>query len=44
MYKWIALGVMGIVFLFDTFIHFLNTKTRPIPENVQDIYDQEAYA
>lgn len=43
MYKWIALGVMGVVFLFDTFIHFLNTKTRPIPENVQDIYDREAY-
>ena len=37
MYKWIALSVMGIVFLFDTFIHFLNTKSRPIPENVKDI-------
>ncbi len=43
MYKWIALGVMGIVFLFDTCIHFLNTKSRPIPENVKDIYDKEAY-
>lgn len=43
MYKWIALGVMGIVFLFETFIHFLNTKSRPIPENVKDIYEPEAY-
>ena len=33
----------GMTFLFDTFIHFLNTKTQPIPENVKDIYDQEAY-
>jgi len=43
MYKWIALSVMGIVFLFDTFIHYLNGKSRPIPNNVKDIYDREAY-
>ena len=43
MYKWIALGVMGVVFVFETFIHFLDTKVRPVPENVKDIYDEEDY-
>ena len=44
-FKWVALIVMGIVFVFDTFVHYLNTKSasRPIPQNVADIYDQEEY-
>ena len=44
-FKWIALIVMGVVFLFDTFMHYLDTKSasRPIPENVADIYDREEY-
>ena len=44
-YKLIALAVMGVVFLFDTFIHYLDTKSasRKIPESVADIYDKEEY-
>ena len=44
-FKWIALIVMGVVFLFDTFMHYLDTKSasRPIPKNVADIYDKEEY-
>ncbi len=44
-FKWIALIVMGVVFLFDTFMHYLDTKSasRPIPKNVADIYDREEY-
>ena len=44
-YKVFALIVMGITFLFDTFIHYLDTKSaeRKIPANVADIYDEEEY-
>ncbi len=44
-YKILALGVMGITFLFDTFIHYLDTKSaeRKIPDNVADIYDENEY-
>lgn len=44
-FKLIALLVMGVVFLFDTFMHYLDTKSasRPIPKNVADIYDKEEY-
>ena len=44
-FKWIALAVMGVVFLFDTLVHYLDTKSasRPIPKNVADIYDKEEY-
>lgn len=44
-FKYLALGIMGITFLFDTFIEYLDTKSaeRPIPDNVADIYDEEEY-
>ena len=44
-YKVIALIVMGIVFLFDTLMHYLETKSadREIPASVADIYDAEEY-
>ena len=44
-FKIFALVVMGITFLFDTFIHYLDTKSaeRKIPDNVADIYDEEEY-
>ncbi len=44
-FKMFALIVMGITFLFDTFIHYLDTKSaeRKIPDNVADIYDAEEY-
>lgn len=44
-YKVIALIVMGIVFLFDTLMHYLDTKSaeRKIPDCVADIYDEAEY-
>ena len=44
-YKVIALIVMGIVFVFDTLMHYLDSKSaeRKIPANVADIYDEEEY-
>jgi len=44
-FKVLALVVMGITFLFDTVIEYLNAKSaeRKIPENVADIYDEEEY-
>ncbi len=45
-FKVIALIVMGIVFLFDTFMEYLDMKSsdREIPANVADVYDKEEYA
>lgn len=44
-FKAFTLIVMGITFLFDTFIHYLDTKSaeRKLPDNVADIYDEEEY-
>ena len=44
-FKWIALIVMGVVFAFESILHYLDTKSasRPIPKNVADIYDKEEY-
>ena len=44
-FKVIALIIMGIVFLFDTLMHYLDTKSaeRKIPECVADIYDEAEY-
>ena len=44
-FKWIALIVMGVVFVFESVLHYLDTKSasRPIPQNVADIYDKEEY-
>jgi STE24 endopeptidase len=44
-FKWIALIVMGVVFVFESVLHYLDTKSasRPIPKNVADIYDKEEY-
>lgn len=44
-FKILALIIMGITFLFDTFIHYLDTKSaeRKIPDNVADVYDKEEY-
>lgn len=44
-YKYIAMAVIAIVFLFETFIQYLDMKSadREIPENVKDVYDRESY-
>ena len=44
-FKYWALGIIGITFLFETFIKYLTWKSsdRKIPENVRDIYDEESY-
>lgn len=44
-FKVLALIVMGIVFVFDTLMHYLDSKSaeRRIPENVADIYDEDEY-
>lgn len=45
-YKYIAMAVIVIVFLFETFMQYLKIKSadREIPENVKDVYDKESYA
>lgn len=44
-YKVLALIIMGIVFLFDTLMHYLDAKSaeRKIPDSVADIYDEAEY-
>lgn len=44
-FKVIALIVMGIVFVFDTLMHYLDSKSaeRKIPDSVADIYDETEY-
>lgn len=44
-YKYLALILLGIIFIFETVIKYFDTKSaeRPIPENVADVYDEEAY-
>ena len=45
-YKIAILAIMVLVFVFDTVVHSLKSKSasRPIPENVADVYDEKAYA
>lgn len=44
-YKYLALGILALTFLFETFTEWLQIKSagREIPDNVKDIYDGEAY-
>ncbi len=44
-YKIIALAVMALVFIYDTVIRYLDTKSagRKIPDNVSDVYSGEEY-
>lgn len=44
-YKGLAMAVIGITFLFQMFVEWLRIKSagREIPENVRDVYDEEAY-
>lgn len=44
-FKVLAMVLIGITFLFETFMEILSMKSvsRPIPENVKDIYDAESY-
>lgn len=44
-YKIGILAIMALVFVFDTVVHYLQSKSasRPIPKNVADVYDKEAY-
>ena len=44
-FKVFALIIMGIVFVFDTLMHYLDSKSseRKIPDSVADIYDAEEY-
>lgn len=45
-YKYIAMAIIAIVFIFDTFIQYLEIKAagRKVPENVRDVYDEASYA
>ena len=44
-YKYVAMAVIAIVFLFESFIQYLEMKSadREIPQNVKDVYDKESY-
>ncbi len=44
-YKYLALGIMALVFVYETILHYLETRSakREIPENVADVYDREEY-
>lgn len=44
-FKLLALAAAGITFLFQTYVEWLQMKSaeREIPENVKDVYDEEAY-
>lgn len=44
-YKVLALIVIGITFLFQMYVEWLQMKSagREIPENVRDVYDGESY-
>ncbi|MCM1537249.1 MAG: M48 family metallopeptidase [bacterium] len=44
-YKWIALIIIALAFLFRTYMEWLEMKSAdlPTPDNVKDIYDAEAY-
>ena len=44
-YKFLALGLIGLAFLFQTYVEWLQIKSagREIPENVRDVYEAEAY-
>ena len=45
MYKIIALVLLGIIFLFNLFLRIRNyqSRKRPIPEELKDVYDEERY-
>ena len=44
-YKYLALGIVGLLFLFQLVVDWLNMQSskRPIPETVKDVYDQASY-
>lgn len=44
-FKYLALGILALTFLFQTFTEWLQIKSagRELPENVKDIYDGESY-
>ncbi|WP_300714300.1 M48 family metallopeptidase [uncultured Acetatifactor sp.] len=44
-FKIFALAIIGITFLFQTYVEWLQIKSaeREIPENVRDVYDKDAY-
>lgn len=44
-FKLLALAIVGVTFLFQTYVGRLQMKSaeRQIPENVRDVYDGEAY-
>lgn len=44
-FKYLALGILALTFLFETFTEWLQMQSagREIPDNVKDIYDGESY-
>lgn len=44
-YKFLALGIIGLIFLFQSYVEWLQIKSaeRELPDNVKDIYDEESY-
>lgn len=43
--NWIIIGLLAVVFLFETAVALLNRKhsLKPIPDRVKDVYDEERY-
>lgn len=43
--KWVVIGILVLVYLFELLVSMLNHRYRskPIPENLNDIYDQDRY-
>ena len=43
--KWIVVGLLIAVYLFEMIVALLNHRyrTKPIPDNLKDVYDEEGY-
>jgi STE24 endopeptidase len=43
--KWIVIGLLLAVYVFEMLVALLNHRyrTKPIPENLKDVYDEEGY-
>ena len=43
--RWLVIGLLFAVYIFETAVAVLNYQhsRKPIPENVEDVYDRERY-
>ena len=44
-YKYLALGIVGLLFVFQMVVDWLSVRSanREIPDSVKDVYDQDSY-